>query len=100
MVLVIWYIVSFRQDRTDRLVDYQNRTNEAECTAKLQAGHDKEVTQPRFAGQPRGLLIGKPPEASVRLVDVRPAYSWRFSADASREVTRRSDRITAGASLL
>jgi hypothetical protein len=50
-------------------------TNEAECTARLQAGHDREVTLLRFDGQPRGLLIGIPKEASARLVDVRPEYA-------------------------
>lgn len=50
-------------------------TNEAECAARLQAGHDKKVTLLRFDGQPRGLLVGIPAEATGRLVDVRPDYA-------------------------
>jgi hypothetical protein len=50
-------------------------THEAECAARLQAGHDREVTLLRFDGQPRGLLVGVPAEASAPLVDVRPEYA-------------------------
>ncbi len=50
-------------------------TTEAECTARLQAGHDRAVTLLRFDGQQRGLLVGIPKEASARLVDVRPEYA-------------------------
>jgi hypothetical protein len=50
-------------------------THEAECAARLQAGHDREVTLLRFDGQPRGLLVGIPAEAMARLVDVRTGYA-------------------------
>src|SRR6266700_4146611 len=49
--------------------------SEAECAARLQAGHDGRVTLLRFDGQPRAQLIGVPREAVAILVDVRPAYA-------------------------